>query len=117
MVTDFRSADGRSGGPHIHLSQAAEFGYPAGLDPLDYEDVAGVIEAGAVGADESAGDEGSGSLIADSAPVFSGVFGFAQGCYHIVLAVEDDYLAEQVGDYDFSVALLQIARHLRGAED
>jgi hypothetical protein len=37
------------------LGYAAEFGYSAGFDPFDYEDVAVVIEAGAVRADETAG--------------------------------------------------------------
>ena len=77
----------------IALGELAEFGYAAGLDPLDYEDVAFVVEAGAVRADKAARNKGSGGLISDFAPVFSGVFGFAESCDHVVFAVEDDHLA------------------------
>jgi hypothetical protein len=52
------------------LGYMAEFGYAAGLDPLDYEDVAVVIEAGGVRADEPARGECSGSLISNRAPIF-----------------------------------------------
>ena len=74
------------------LGYVAEFGDSSGFDPFDYEDVAGVVEAGAVGADESAGGKGSGGLIPNCAPILSGIFGFAQGCYDFVLAVENDHL-------------------------
>jgi hypothetical protein len=79
-----------------YSGDAAQFGYSAGLDPFDYKDVAGVIEAGAVRADEPAGAERAGKLVADGSPIFSGMFGFAEGCDYIILAAANPGLASMI---------------------
>lgn len=99
------------------LGYTAEFGYAAGFDPLYYEDVAGVIEAGAVGADETAWGQGSGRLISNCAPIFIGILAVAEACDDFIGAIKDDYFAEKVCDYDFAIPFVKIAGHLRRTRD
>ena len=88
-----RGGDAASLSTAVKLYNAPQFGYPACLDPLHYENVAFVIETRAVRANERAGRESSGNLISYGAPIPVGIFAFAETCDHAVLAIKNDYLA------------------------
>ena len=95
------------------LRDSAQFGHSSGLDPLDDEDVALVIEAGTVRTNKSAGRKSSWALIAHRTPFLLGIFALSESGDNLVIAIQNYNFAEKIGDDNVAVPLVQITRHLR----
>jgi hypothetical protein len=113
IVTTVGDPVGSESEARDRLGDSTQFGHSSGLDPLDDENIAFVIETSAVRTNKSAGRKSSGALIAHRTPFLLGIFAFAEGGDHLVIAIENHNFAEKIGDDNISVALVQIARHLR----
>ena len=85
-----------------------QLGYPSDLDPLDDEDIAGVIEAGAVRANELARDEFLARLASQRVVPVLGV-GVAEVLDHLVVTIDEGDAALEVGDDDQAFPFVEVA--------
>ena len=97
----------------FELSDLAKLSHATDFDPLGNEDVAVVIEAGAVRVNELASDE--------ALAIFGGTrrvarYTFAQVRDNLVVLVEQANASSQVGDHDHALVLMEVAR-LQSAGD
>ncbi len=88
-------------------AEFAEFGNPADLDPFDDEDVAGMVEAGAVRGDELAGGELGARAFAEVHPIAGGVF--AEVGDDLVAGAEQGDTGREVRDDHDAVLFVEMA--------
>src|SRR4249920_1041304 len=90
------------------LLDLPQLGYPSDLDPLDDEDIAGVIETGAVRANELARDELVARLASQRVVPVLGV-GVAEVLDHFVVTIDEGDAALEVGDNYQACPFVEVA--------
>src|SRR5437879_13135402 len=83
-------------------SDFSQFGDASDLDPLDDEDVAGVIETGSVRRNEFAGREMVAGLGSRLPPFAGGIV--AEVRDHLVVLVEQGHARAEIGHHDVAIA-------------
>ena len=93
-----------------------QLGYPSDLDPLDDEDIAGVVEAGAVRANELARDEFLAGLPSQRVvPVLR--VGVAEVLHHFVVTIDEGDAALEVGYDNQAFPFVEVARQSESLDE
>ena len=78
----------------------------AAFHPLNNENVAFMIEAGSMRANETSGRERARSQISNRAPVLHRVVALSETGHYFVLTIENDYFAQQVRDHHIAIPFM-----------